>query len=342
MFFVASATIAANHRELEDAVRALDGYLQANQGHPFRLGHAAGILRLDRDLVRRLLEFYQGEGAVKPEVGYICPDCDGFLARVPGEGDLWCDVCEKTFNYRGDVPIGEKLWRTLPEAAKTGWQPTAEGEPEASPVETAPGQVVIQFVAGDRGGGTRAQLQIPREEKKIVEAVALGGLRDAFRFARSVFAASIDEVIACHQNRPAVVHFVGHGEERRMVLVRDRDPLVDMMQLYPEQAEVLFRNFPERVRLVVFNTCHSIDLARYLVGKGVVDMAIGIEGKIPDDHAVRFAATFYRQLAEGRSVQTAFELAGIHVGDLEASARPQLLPADGVDSAVVVFAPLAQ
>lgn len=127
-----------------------------------------------------------------------------------------------------------------------------------------------------------------------------------------------------------------------MVLVRDRDPLVDMMQLYPEQAEVLFRNFPERVRLVVFNTCHSIDLARYLVGKGVVDMAIGIEGKIPDDYAVRFATTFYRQLAEGRSVLTAFELAGIHVGDLDASARPQLLRAARVDPAAVVFTPVAQ
>jgi hypothetical protein len=342
MFFVASATIAANHRELEGAARALDGYLHANQGHPFRLGHAAGILRLDRDLVRRLLELYQGEGVVKPEVGYICPDCDGFLARVPGEGDLWCDLCEKTFSYRGDVPIGEKLWRTLPEAAKTGWQPTADDEPEAPPREMAPVQVVIQFVAGDRGGGPRAQLQIPREEKKIRESVALGSCRDAFRFAPSVFAASIDEVIACHQNRPAVVHFVGHGEERRMVLVRDRDPLVDIMQLHPDQAEVLFRNFPDRVRLVVFSTCHSIDLARHLVRKGVVDMAIGIEGKIPDDHAVRFAATFYRQLADGRSVQTAFELAGLHVSDLDASARPQLLPSAGVDPASIVFAPSAQ
>lgn len=342
MFFVASATIAANHRELEGAARALDGYLHANQGHAFRLGHAADILRLDRDLVRRLLEFYQGEGVVKPEVGYICPACDGFLARVPGEGDLWCDLCEKSFSYHGDVPIGERLWRTLPQAAKTGWQPTAEGEPEALPREMATGQVVIQFVASDRGGGPRAQLQIPREEKKIMEAVALGSRRDAFRFARSVFAASIDEVIACHQNRPTVVHFVGHGEERQMVLVRDRDPLVDMMQLHPGQAEVLFRNFSARVRLVVFNTCHSIELARHLVEKGVVDMAIGIEGKIPDDHAVRFAATFYRQMAEGRSVQTAFELAGIHVGDLDASAHPRLLPSAGVDPATVVFAPPGQ
>ena len=122
-----------------------------------------------------------------------------------------------------------------------------------------------------------------------------------------------------------------------MVFVRDRDPLVEMMHLHPDQAEILFRNFPERVRLAVFNTCHSLELARHLVGKGVVEMAIGIEGKIPDDHAVRFAATFYRQLAEGRSVQAASELAGLQVADLDETSRPQLLTAAGVDPAAVVF-----
>jgi CHAT domain len=337
MFFLVSATIAANHRELEDAIGALDGYLHANEGHAFRVGHAAGILRLDRELVRRLLNLYRSEGVVKREVGYICPDCDGFLARVPGEGDLWCDVCEKSFSFRGDAPIGEQVWRTVPEAVKTILLLPAEAKERGPLLDNAPTEVVIQFIAGDRGGGPRAQIPIPREEKKIKESIALGARRDDFRFAPSVFAASIDEVIACQQHRPVIVHVVGHGEERQMVLVRDRDPLVEMMRLHQDQAEVLFRNFPDRVRLVVFNTCHSIDLARHLVGKGAVDMAIGIEGKIPDDHAVRFAATFYRQLAEGRSVQAAFELAGIHAGDLDAPGRPQLLHAAGVDPAAVTF-----
>jgi hypothetical protein len=337
MYFVASATIAADHRELEGAARALDGYLNANQGHPFRLGHAAGILRLDRELVRRMLELYQAEGTVKSEVGYICPDCDGFLARVPGEGDLWCDVCEKAFSYRGEAPIGEKLWRTLPDAAKTGWHPPAETEPASKPQAALTGRVVFQFIAGDRGGGPRAQLQIPREEKTIKEAIALGTYHDSFEFALSEYAASIDDVIACHERRPAIVHFVGHGEERQMVLVRDRDPLVEMMHLHQDQAEILFRTFPERVRLVVFNTCHSIVLARHLIEKDVVDMAIGIEGKIPDDRAVRFAGTFYRQIANGRPVKVAFELAGVHVADLDATARQQLLHAARVDPAVLTF-----
>ncbi len=197
---------------------------------------------------------------------------------------------------------------------------------------------VIQFIAGDRGGGLRSQIQIPREEKAIRDAVSLGRYRDSFEFAPSVLAASIDNVISCHRNRPWIIHLVGHGDERRMVLVRDRDPLVELMLLEPGQAETLFGNFPVRVRLIVFNTCHSLELARHLADKNVVDMTIGIEGQIPDDHAIRFATTFYRQLAEGLSIQAAFELAGLQLGDLGAASRPQLFHADGVAPESVVFA----
>jgi hypothetical protein len=96
------------------------------------------------------------------------------------------------------------------------------------------------------------------------------------------------------------------------------------------------------VRLVVFNTCRSLDLARHLTSKAVADMAIGVEGLIPDDQAVQFAAAFYRQLADGLSVKSAFELAGLHLGHLDAQARPQLLHAAGVDPATIVLAPVAQ
>lgn len=197
--------------------------------------------------------------------------------------------------------------------------------------------VVVQFVAGDRGGGPRSQVQVPREEKGIREAVALGKHWDSFDFAHPVLAASLDELIACHQNRPTIVHFVGHGEERRMVLVRDRDALVEMLLLEPGQVETIFANFPAKVRLAVFNTCRSLELARHITSRGVVELAIGIEGVIPDDQAVRFAVTFYRQLSEGLSVQAAFNLAGLQLDNLPAESRPQLFSADGVQPDQVAF-----
>ena len=60
--------------------------------------------------------------------------------------------------------------------------------------------------------------------------------------------------------------------------------------------------------------------------------------EIPDDHAIRFANTFYRALSDGRSVQTAFELASLQLNGLEANSRPQLLVADGLKPDIIVFA----
>jgi hypothetical protein len=335
MFFLASATIADRHDELREEVRALDGYLQANDGHTFRLGHAARILRLDADLVQRLLENFEGEGVVKREVAYICPKCDGFLERVPGEGDLWCDVCDESVTYRGRGQLGEKAWRTLVEAVRTGFAPSADNEPgHGSPAATA----VVQFIAGDRGGGLTPQVKVTREEKEIASAINQGARRHRIHFAAPIYLASIADVIACHRFHPAIVHFAGHGLERRLVLVQDRDVLAELRPLQPEQVCTLFANYPQRVRLVLFNTCLSLALARHLVEQGAVDIATGIEGMIADDYAIAFAAGFYRQVSDGLSVQRAFNLASLHLGDTDASARPHLLCAEGIDADNVIFA----
>ena len=200
------------------------------------------------------------------------------------------------------------------------------------------GQVVIQFVAGDRGGGPRSLIQAPREESKIREAISGGLMRDRFEFAAPKYGAGIDDVIACQQAAPVILHFVGHGEERQMVLMRDRDVLVETLALNAGQVETLFRNFSPKIRLVFFNTCQSFELARHVTDCGVVEMALGIEQGIPDEYAVSFAATFYRQLSDGRSVRVAFDMAGLHLNSLPATSRPQLCTAASVDADKVIFA----
>jgi hypothetical protein len=215
--------------------------------------------------------------------------------------------------------------------------PSPGGTLVAGPLVKGKPLTVIQFVAGDRGGGPRSQIQVPREVKEIRQSVALGRNRDAFDFAHPVLAASLDDLIDCHRSLPTIIHFVGHGEERQLLLVRDRDVLVEMTPLEPHQVATLFAEFPARVRLVVFNTCRSAELAKHITVRNVVDLAVGVAGLIPDDHAVRFAATFYRQLSNGRSVQAAFNLAGLQLGDLAEAARPQLFSAPGVQPDTVVF-----
>ncbi|OKJ00076.1 hypothetical protein AMK18_15475 [Streptomyces sp. CB01249] len=60
---------------------------------------------------------------------------------------------------------------------------------------------------------------------------------------------------------------------------------------------------PLGLRLVVLNACWTEPLAKEMAG--LVPVAIGWEGQVPDAHACAYARVFYRNLAEGDSVLSA-------------------------------------
>jgi hypothetical protein len=92
-----------------------------------------------------------------------------------------------------------------------------------------------------------------------------------------------------------------------------------------------------RIRVVVLNACYSEVQARAIVNE--IDFVVGMSDSIGDDAARVFAAAFYRGLAFGKSVRTAFEL-GINelklLGLGHEDAIPQLLVRTGVDPNVVL------
>jgi hypothetical protein len=89
---------------------------------------------------------------------------------------------------------------------------------------------------------------------------------------------------------PGVVHFSGHGETGELA----------------ELAELL-RLEGGSVRLVVLNACHSESHVPALLAH--VDCVVTMRGKIWDVDARRFSAALYMHLAEGDSVQDAFNKA---------------------------------
>jgi hypothetical protein len=95
----------------------------------------------------------------------------------------------------------------------------------------------------------------------------------------------------------------------------------------------LFRVLKDDIRVVVLNACYSEVQAQAIVEQ--IDFVIGMSDSIGDEAARVFAAAFYRGLAFGRSVHTAFEL-GLNelklVGLSQEDAIPQLLVRTGVDS----------
>jgi len=179
---------------------------------------------------------------------------------------------------------------------------------------------------------------IHREDKAIQDAINLGRFRESFAFADSIHAASIDDVIGCHRAKPAIMHFVGHGDDRELVLIKDRDLTTQRITLDQGQLVEMFRAYPERVRLVFLNTCHSAELAKVLAEAGAVDLAIGFPGQVADDTAVDVARTFYRQLSEGLTVQQAFAMARLQIRNDDGWAnRHELFAAIGIDPGAVSF-----
>lgn len=133
-----------------------------------------------------------------------------------------------------------------------------------------------------------------------------GGARVADRLPIvSIPAARPMDLLRELKNRsPGVVQFSGHGAAGGLTFQDDKG------QRRPVEAAdlvELFRLAGDPVRLVVIAACHSEAYAEALLAH--VDCVIAMRGRVIDDDARRFATALYHSLAEGDSVQTAFDQA---------------------------------
>ena len=100
----------------------------------------------------------------------------------------------------------------------------------------------------------------------------------------------------------------------------------------------LFHVLKDNIRVVVLNACYSDFQARAIVQE--IDFVVGMSDSIGDEAARVFASAFYRGLAFGRSVQTAFDL-GVNELQLIGLGRegqiPQLLVRSGVNPSITAL-----
>jgi hypothetical protein len=127
-----------------------------------------------------------------------------------------------------------------------------------------------------------------------------------------------------------IVHFSGHGTKgHELVLVDDEGhaKLVGKSAL-----DRILDLFAEKTRVVLFNACHAEGQAD--VAAKHVDCAIGMSKAVGDAAAILFAASFYRALGFGKSVQDAFEQgrAAIDLEGIPEADTPQLRTRSGFDA----------
>jgi WD40 repeat protein len=185
----------------------------------------------------------------------------------------------------------------------------------------------ILFFAADPTHGRQRALD--EEAREIAAKIRAAAHRDALAFETRWAVRPDDLLQVLNEDRPAVVHFSGHGTGEFGIALHDDAGGAKLVTAAALQR--LFAVLRDDIRLVVLNACYSHEQA--LAVAEVIDCVIGMSDHIGDDAARAFAAAFYRALGFGRSVRNAFDqgLAAIALEGLEAEHVPMLLARAGVD-----------
>ncbi|MFK7888751.1 MAG: CHAT domain-containing protein [Gammaproteobacteria bacterium] len=216
--------------------------------------------------------------------------------------------------FRGLIFIG--LLLAVLFGVATWWLSRRRPAPVATPEFEA---VSVLFVGANPRGTSRIRLD--EEVRGIDQSIRLGERRDAFTLHQHWAARLSDLDDALMRFRPNIVHISAHGTQNGELLLEGGDG--DDGKVSAAQLEKLFAILSDDIRLVILNACFSEEQARLVVNH--VDCVVGMSDAVNDKVAQRFAESFYLALANGRSVQIAFELASAESQGKAQDAVPRLL-----------------
>jgi hypothetical protein len=173
------------------------------------------------------------------------------------------------------------------------------------------------------------QLRLDEEIRAITEKIRVSEHRDMLELT-SMWATRPDDLLqALNQHRPHIVHFSGHGSSTGEIILVDNSG--NPKPVTTQALKALFTTLKDNIRVVVLNACYSQLQARAITE--VIDCAIGMNAAIGDKAAIVFAASFYRAIGFGRSVQEAFDQGktALLLEGIPEENTPELLTKIGVD-----------
>jgi len=215
------------------------------------------------------------------------------------------------------------------EAAPTPGPELPPGEPKGGAMQN----VKILFLAANPSGTD--PLALDQEAREIEAKIRASKHRDSLELITKWAVRPDDLLQYLNQHRPHVVHFSGHGSPSDEIILNDEHG--QPKPVSKAALQKLFRVLKDNIRVVVLNACFSRPQARAIVGE--IDCAIGMTKAIGDQAAITFAASFYRAIGFGRSVQEAFDqgVAALLLEGIPEEKTPKLLVRDGVDASQVVL-----
>lgn len=188
-------------------------------------------------------------------------------------------------------------------------------------------QVKVLFLASNPLDSTR--LSLDEEVRGIERRLRASKYRDSIML-KTWWAVQPDDLLqALNEELPHIVHFSGHGYGPSGLVFHDERGNTHLVSA--EALKRLFCVLKGDIHLVILNACYSHEQAKAIVD--CVDCVIGMKDSIGDKAARKFAASFYRTIAFGRSVQNAFEqgLASIALEAFGQEDFPTLLVREGIN-----------
>ena len=183
---------------------------------------------------------------------------------------------------------------------------------------------------------TTTPLHAGREVRRIRERLASAAYGGSLEIVERWAVRPGDLQPALLEVRPQIVHFSGHGNDERELMLEGESG--SPQPVGKRVLSELFRLRGDGVRLVVLSACNSLPQAEAIAEH--VDCAIGMRLSIGSEAATELSAALYHAIASGDSIQRAFESARLHVEALGIPEHrtPQLVVRrEGIDPASIVF-----
>jgi hypothetical protein len=165
------------------------------------------------------------------------------------------------------------------------------------------------------------RLRIDEEQRSIDESIRQSQHRDIIEIEHhhAVRVSDLQSLLLRHT--PDIVHFSGHGNKRRELILEDQ--FGNSQTVSTRALSKLFSMFPN-IMCVVLNACYSNEQAEAIAQH--IDYVVGMSEAIDDVSAISFAKSFYQAIGYGKDIKTAFNLGRIQIdlANLDEQDVPQL------------------
>jgi len=155
-----------------------------------------------------------------------------------------------------------------------------------------------------------AKIRVDEEIKQIKNGLRQATLAKQFGLETEHAVETRDLRRAVQRYKPQFVHFSGHGEGQDGLVFDNGHG--DSAAVNTANLANFFQLVAGQICCVVLNACYSEVQARAIAQH--IDYVIGMSAAISDDAAIQFSAAFYESLANGETIESAYNFAKIDIG----------------------------